>query len=208
MKLTLDNATATLTSANPRAEMHGDRFEPAIDLDFEFAVPNTILDELQPGLLNALYKHPDPNDSDGTVEMEFSDRPTEVRFPDLKPLTFAWRLEEVPITIKAPNKNKPFSYLWTVDKFKVECLGYGIVKIKMQLKCRVDEKAFGVFAMMVRNDFQLTCDYDSADVKDDEGIEDIDTGVQGVVDEVYESIEEQTEEQDVDNVVELSHNQA
>lgn len=48
--------TAKLTSFTPRIEKHGDANVPAVSLGLTITGPNTLLDALQPGLREAVYK--------------------------------------------------------------------------------------------------------------------------------------------------------
>lgn len=52
----LTPTAAKLTSLTPRIEKHGDESVPAVSIGLTITGPNTLLDLLQPGLRDALYK--------------------------------------------------------------------------------------------------------------------------------------------------------
>ena len=52
----------TLTNLNTRVEKHGDESVSAIDLTITHDAPNTILDDFQPGMLDAFYMAPAAGD--------------------------------------------------------------------------------------------------------------------------------------------------
>lgn len=59
---------AKLTSFTPRIEKHGDDSVPAVSLGLTITGPNTLLDALQPGLRDALYKAPEGQETLPGVE--------------------------------------------------------------------------------------------------------------------------------------------
>lgn len=64
--LQLIEHNAKLSSVNPRAELHGDQPEPAIDLMIEAACPSTVLNSFHPELRSMLYKKDEnPGRADG-----------------------------------------------------------------------------------------------------------------------------------------------
>lgn len=77
----------TLTNVNPRKEMHGEQHRQAVDLSMACDVPNTKLNEIQPGLLEALF-HNAAADA-GQVDLDGVDtaKPN-LRFPKLNESTF------------------------------------------------------------------------------------------------------------------------
>ncbi len=58
-QFTLPSTPAKLTSLTPRIEKHGEESVPAVSLSLTITGPNTLLDLLQPGLREALYKAPE-----------------------------------------------------------------------------------------------------------------------------------------------------
>lgn len=71
---------------NVRIEKVGkDKHRPAVDLKFTVDVPNTMLDEIHPGLLNSLYKHPNEQGHQGDLTAPDPNSLTTPRYPRAKP---------------------------------------------------------------------------------------------------------------------------
>jgi hypothetical protein len=83
--LQLAAATALLAHLNIRLENHGkDKKRPAVDLKFTADVPNTMLEDIHPGLLHSLYRREDEkgHQADMTAEPGTLTTP---RYPKARP---------------------------------------------------------------------------------------------------------------------------
>lgn len=84
--LQLAQAIATLVNVNLRTERVGkDKTRPAADLKFSVNIPNTQLDEISPGLLNSLYRHPKEQGHQGDLTAPDPNALTTLRHPKAKP---------------------------------------------------------------------------------------------------------------------------
>lgn len=93
----LDNVTVRMTNFNARSELNGDTRKPAADISFSAQFPNTILDELIPGLLDMLYMAPKNPD---LAEQADPTAKTALRIPELAmPLKLTTELESRALTI-------------------------------------------------------------------------------------------------------------
>lgn len=93
----LDNVNVRMTNFNARSELNGDTRNPAADINFSGQFPNSILDDLQPGLLDMLYRAPKNPD---LAEQADPTAKTELRFPDLSmPLKLTTELLNRTLTI-------------------------------------------------------------------------------------------------------------
>lgn len=72
----------TLTKVNPRKELHGDQHMQAVDLCMSVDVPNTKLQEMAPGLLEALFYNAAADAGQEVLEGVDLGRPN-LRFPKL-----------------------------------------------------------------------------------------------------------------------------
>ncbi|UYB51198.1 hypothetical protein OCJ37_14510 [Xanthomonas sp. AM6] len=79
--LNVQNHPAKVTKVNPLSENHGDEVEPAGSITVEVIASNQKLDELQPGLRDALCRAPTAGDQGSLIEAKTSDGKTAVRFP-------------------------------------------------------------------------------------------------------------------------------
>lgn len=93
----LDNVTVRMTNFNARSELNGDTRKPAADINFSAQFPNTILDELIPGLLDMLYMAPKNPD---LAEQADPTAKTALRLPELSmPLKLTTELDNRKLTI-------------------------------------------------------------------------------------------------------------
>lgn len=77
---------ATLVNLNLRVERVGkERTRPSADLKFSADVPNTMLDQIHPGLLNSLYRRPDEKHHQADLTAPDPDTLTTPRYPHAKP---------------------------------------------------------------------------------------------------------------------------
>lgn len=84
--LQLDAALATLANVNLRTEKVGKKgSRPAADLKFVANIPNTQLDQISPGLLNSLYRHPKEQGHQGDLTAPDPNALTTLRHPRAKP---------------------------------------------------------------------------------------------------------------------------
>lgn len=85
---------ATLKSVTPRTEKHGDDDVVAVSLGLKITGPNTLLDTVQPGLLDTLYTAPEGQESlPGVVEAKPLLRTTGIEGVDLKACFEGWTLK-------------------------------------------------------------------------------------------------------------------
>jgi hypothetical protein len=81
----LDDHPATLTNLNSRIERHGEDRQLAVDIKFDLQASNEILESIQPGLRDSLFRKPGKGEQqalpiDGNVL-------TQVKFPSLAPVS-------------------------------------------------------------------------------------------------------------------------
>lgn len=84
--LNLDTQLATLAHVNLRTEKVGrDKTRPAADLKFTVTLANTVLDDISPGLLFSLYRHPTEKHHQGDLTAPDPNAMTTLRHPRAKP---------------------------------------------------------------------------------------------------------------------------
>jgi len=93
----LDKITVRLTNFNARSELNGETRKPAADISCSSLFPNTVLNELCPGLLEMLYEAPKDPD---LVEQTDPTARTALRMPVLDmPLKLNLELDNRTLTI-------------------------------------------------------------------------------------------------------------
>ena len=151
----------TLSNLNTRVEKHGDESVSAIDLTINYDAPNSILDDFQPGLLDAFYKAAESgDDSQATMDgFEISAKPL-LRFPQLgaqKPsMELAGHRLEVEyginedVHIVLPDVG--------VKKFALELKEGGTVSMKflVQANSGLTEQIIGKLAMLISQEVRVT----------------------------------------------------
>lgn len=151
----------TLSNLNTRVEKHGDDSVSAIDLSINYDAPNTILDDFQPGLLDAFYKAAEAgDDSQETIEgFEISAKPL-LRFNNLGAQKLGVEMvghrfeveygidEEVGIVLPAVN----------VGKFSLELKEGGTVSMKFRVQANsgLTEQIIGKLAMLISQEVRVT----------------------------------------------------
>lgn len=151
----------TLTNLNTRVEKHGDESVSAIDLTITHDAPNTILDDFQPGMLDAFYMAPAAgDDSQATMDgFEISAKPL-LRFNRLGPQKLDVELvghrfaieygieEDIGIVLPAVN----------VGKFSLELKEGGTVSMKFRVQANsgLTEQIIGKLAMLISQEVRVT----------------------------------------------------
>ncbi|MGI4938342.1 MAG: hypothetical protein ACRYF5_16615, partial [Janthinobacterium lividum] len=133
------------TDYNPRVELHGETPSPATDISLSALMSNDVLNDLCPGMREALYEAPTNPD---LVEAADPDSLTALRFPFLKyPLTLNLELKERKLTIDyglgAEGGSNVVLPNCKVSKFTVEPQNGGTVLVKFQVTAHPDEKQSG-----------------------------------------------------------------
>lgn len=116
------------SNLNVRTEKHGDERKPAIDLNFEASMHNSVLDKLHPELRDALYR------PDDTSDMVDSQHKPHLRFKTLG--TIPWEFEMPRVKLRLHDVDDNSNDLVMIDgrakKFKITCIDGGSVKIAFQ----------------------------------------------------------------------------
>lgn len=145
--------TATIASVTPRIEKHGDDDMPAVSVGFKATVPNSLLDDLSPGLMASLYKPavrgegPEQQQIEGT---EISAHPL-LRHRGIERLQLATELVGWTVTIDYGLDESSAVALADakVDKFRISPMEGGSVEIAWRVGTnKVDEHAMGRLAML------------------------------------------------------------
>lgn len=117
----LNKTNAVIVHLNMREEKHGEEDVLAVDVKLRADVPNSFLDELAPGLRQALYTKADQADIE-------SDHLATVRFPQLPALFWAGKMEEAAFVI-GPNKTESLEFSADIAKVQVAPKDGGTVTV-------------------------------------------------------------------------------
>ena len=151
----------TLSNLNTRVEKHGDESVSAIDLTINYDAPNSVLDNFQPGMLDAFYKEAEAgDDSQATMDgFEISTKPL-LRFNRLGPQKLDVELVghrfaieygiDAEVGIVLPDVN--------VGKFVLELKEGGTVsmKFRVQTSTGLTEQIIGKLAMLISQEVRVT----------------------------------------------------
>lgn len=163
---------ATIANLNTRVEKHGDESVSAVDLTITYDAPNTVLDDFQPGLLDAFYKAPEIGDDaqDEFDGFEISAKPI-LKFPRLGAQKADIDLVGFRLAVEYGIDESTALVLPTVnaDKFVLDLKEGGTVSIKFRVQANsgLTEQIIGKLAMLISQEvrIQLT----APEVKAEEG---------------------------------------
>lgn len=151
----LTSTAAKLTSLIPRIEKHGEDNVPAISLGLVITGPNTLLDALQPGLREALYKAAEGQEALPGVEVPTPLLRTRAmeRIKLRLPAMEGWEL----IVEHGIDEDSAIDlHACKVDAFQVEPFEGGSVELKFRVGTSdVDETYAGRLAMKLGQEVQI-----------------------------------------------------
>lgn len=166
MPLRIDNFTPTkLLSLNVRTENHGDGLQRAVDLKCLLALPNTSLDQLDPALLDMIFK-PVPVDGD-------AGQATQTELDGVAPITSKPLLRSHRIKFPMALDVEYSGYQLTVDrglggssnltllevmlnKVTVNCKEGGTVEIGFRLQIsNVGDEVIGRLSSYIKSDMHI-----------------------------------------------------
>lgn len=142
--LNLNKTAVKFTNFNARSELNGDKRVPAADINCTAQLPNSVLNDFAPGLLNALYEPPKNPD---LAEQADPDSATSLRFPQMGlPLDWELVLEDRTLTIDyglGDDKSNIVMGECKVHKVKITPQNGGTVSVAFQISAHPDEKQAG-----------------------------------------------------------------
>ena len=149
----------TLSNLNPRIEKHGDESVSAIDLSVCYDAPNTVLDDFQPGMLDAFYKAAEGGDESATLDgFEISAKPL-LRFHNLAPLKLSTELigHRFCIDYGLDEDSALVLPACDVGKFSLELKEGGTVSLKFRVQTNkgLTEQIIGKLAMLISQEVQI-----------------------------------------------------
>lgn len=154
--LTLNKATAKLSSFNPRAEKHGDENVPAGDLKFEVKVHSTVLDNFDHSYRPFLFRAADASgDQPGLLK---GDDLTELSKPKLRALVLE---EEFPgYTLRIGSGLDSIEPLVLTDaklsNFTIKAINGGSVSLSFSAAVHPDSEAAGELCSLIQEEVELT----------------------------------------------------
>lgn len=170
----LTQATAKLTSFNPRRELHGDDPQPAADLKIEFAMANDDLALFHPTLKSLLY-HFDPQIGGDLVDAAKKDEDASyaphLRFPKLGPLKWDNELFGATVTIHYGLKHGIVLQGCNVNSFVLEPQNGGTVTTSLRVQGHPGEKESGKLCTLIGGEITISVEPPKADEQSDDDIE-------------------------------------
>lgn len=145
------NQNVKLTNFNPRAELHGEKPEPAADLTLEANISNDMLAEFHESLKSLLYMRDAQSDID-------PNHLTKLRIPRMG--TFPYEEEIVGATVTIHHGISAKSDLilggCMVNNFKLTAQEGGTVAVRFRVQAHPDEKQMGRLAMMIGTTIEVS----------------------------------------------------
>lgn len=152
----LSKTVATLSSVNPRTELHGDDHVPAADLFFEIDSSNDLLSMFHPSLRSCLFSK---DDVAGESDM-FPDPNalTVYRFPKLEKFKWDQEYKHCALTVHYGVSGVSDIHLTDVqiDRFVITPKQGGTVAIRFRAKAKPDEASLGRLCSWIQSKTEIT----------------------------------------------------
>lgn len=150
----------TIVSVTPRREMHGDEKTPALSIGIKYKGPNTVLNDIDPGLLQMLYRSVESE----TGQLEIEEAKVS-HYPKLRSVALGliaikgefmgWRLS---VKYGIDDTTAVVLTDCKLDKLRVvELCEGGTVELRFRIgTSKIDEKSIGQLAMMMDQEMPVT----------------------------------------------------
>jgi len=163
----LKAAPCKLMHVNLRTEKHGEDDVRAVDLKFERVGPNTLIDELAPGLRAALYQPP----QQGNQADAFNGELTTLAFPQIKmPLQLDGEFPGYKASIATGLDPDDVLVLTSeLKKQKVEAVQGGSARHEFTLSTYPDDEEIGRLASALGHEVELTLEAPKPSASNDGG---------------------------------------
>lgn len=159
MQFAIDSKPVRLTDVNPRVEKHGDEDRHAIDLKLVWTAANDELAQFHPKLRGSLYG---VNDAPGKSSQPLAgvdEALAQLLFPNMGPLKWSDVAGPMDMTVHYGVSGAADIQLHevTVDKFVIEPLQGGSVKITLRARCICEDEAkLGKLNMLLHCEVPVT----------------------------------------------------
>ena len=144
-----------LANYNPRAEKHGKQAKPAADLIIEAAMSATVLDMLQPGLRESMYK---PAEDQADLVEPDRNALTARRFPKMSPYSWGWEGKGYTLTVDYGLGGDSDIELGdcTVKDVRISPQEGGTVLFKFRVVAHPDEHDSGILTHRIQQEITIT----------------------------------------------------
>lgn len=151
------NTDVMLDNMTVRVEKHGEEPMPAVSLKMSVEMPNSILDKLEEGLLEALYKRTEnkPQIEIGGIDDLFPD----LKFNRIKPIQLDNEYENCRLLVVNQIDTKENDHIipkCSLKSFKVELKDRGQVILHFTVNCCPTKEAVGYFYEQQQHNCFLT----------------------------------------------------
>lgn len=146
--LTLTHQLIKIAHMNIRTEKHGEEDVTAVDLKLLVDLPNDYLEDLAPGLLEALY-HRDASRPD------LLERLSMPRFPNLGAIPWNASVEDWELTIELYDGLSDYILSVDLDKLSFECKQGGTVVFRMRAKLYPSQKDIAAITTWLGKDAKM-----------------------------------------------------
>ena len=151
MPFQLKKQKGKIAHLNVREEKHGEEPVLALDIKIKADVPNKFLDELSPGLRQALYT------AEGAAQADLEpDHLTTLRFPQLAPMKWNVGMVDGEIVIHGSTKAEDLGFKCQVKEAVLASKEGGTVEITFQAAVLPTPEASGLLAALLGRDVEFS----------------------------------------------------
>jgi hypothetical protein len=151
----LQNQQVRIVNFNPRAEKHGEDNKLAGDLKVEVTLPNSVLDEFDKGLRQAIYRKPAKGEQQDLIDPASL---TSVQFPKIGALKWDEEFPGYDLEVfSGLGLSEPLILVdCTVRKFAFQPLEGGSVGVTFSVICHPDPAEAGQLCALIQSEADVT----------------------------------------------------
>lgn len=158
--ISLNQQKAKLVNVNPRAELHGDEYKVACDLQLEIKVSNDVLSEFDPTLKSSLYRVAEESDG-GQQDLLAGHQPghmPKLRYPLMGKIAWGWEGAGYATTVHYGVSGKADILMIDneVDKFRFDCQDGGTVIVTFRVIAHPGPEELGRLCEMIQQEVSIT----------------------------------------------------
>lgn len=153
--LTLEIHPATLSNLNIRTEKHGDELQLAADLKLSMNVHGVVLNDLEPGLHESLFRKPGSGEQQDLIDPGML---TAVKFPHLDPISLSHKFPGYELELSEDGEEQPAFFTDVeIKKISAKALEGGSAALTFTASVSIDpDDARELTDLLVRQDVFVT----------------------------------------------------
>lgn len=166
--LTLEIHPATLSNLNIRTEKHGDERQLAADLKLSMNVAGVVLNDLEPGLHESLFRKPGSGEQQDLIDPGLL---TAVKFPHLDPISLSHKFPGYELELSEDGDEAPAFFTDVeIKKISAKALEGGSAALTFTASVSIDpDDARELTDLLVRQDVFVTLTPPKAKAQQEDG---------------------------------------